>query len=76
LSIVLGVVASVLCGVYAGLVFTPIYNYFVRLAAVYLPDLAAVLKVADPGGAGWGVESAMSLLPVAIGQILNGSRVG
>lgn len=46
------------------------------LAAVYLPDLAAVLKVADPGGAGWGVVIAMSLLPVAIGQILNRSRVG
>jgi len=48
----------------------------VRLAAVYLPDLAAVLKVADPGGAGWGVEFAMSLLPVVIGQILNRSHVG
>lgn len=69
----LGVVESILYGVYAGLVFTPIY---MLLAAVYLPDLAAVLKVADPGGAGWGVVIAMSLLPVAIGQILNGSRVG
>ena len=47
-----------------------------RLAAVYLPDLAAVLKVADPGGAGWGVGIAMSLLPVVIGQILNRSHVG
>lgn len=69
----LGVVESILYGVYAGLVFTPIY---MLLAAVYLPDLAAVLKVADPGGAGWGVVIAMSLLPVVIGQILNGSRVG
>ena len=47
-----------------------------RLAAVYLPDLAAVLKVADSGGAGGGVGIAMSLLPVVIGQILNRSHVG
>lgn len=40
------------------------------LAAVYVPGLAAVLKVADPGARGWAVVIGMSLTPWAIGQIL------
>jgi Ca2+-transporting ATPase len=40
------------------------------LAAVYVPGLADVLKVADPGTKGWAVVIGMSLIPWAIGQIL------
>jgi Ca2+-transporting ATPase len=38
------------------------------LAAVYLPDLAEVLKLADPGAKGWFLILAMSLVPLLIGQ--------
>lgn len=41
------------------------------LAAVYLPGLAAVLKVTDPGARGWILVVVMSLIPWAIGQVLN-----
>jgi Ca2+-transporting ATPase len=40
------------------------------LAAVYLPGLATVLKVVDPGLKGWIVVIGMSLIPWTIGQIL------
>jgi Ca2+-transporting ATPase len=40
------------------------------LAAVYVPGLAGVLRVADPGTRGWAVVISMSLVPWAIGQIL------
>jgi len=40
------------------------------LAAVYVPGLADVLRVADPGTRGWAVVISMSLVPWAIGQIL------
>jgi Ca2+-transporting ATPase len=40
------------------------------LAAVYVPGLADVLKVADPGVKGWVVVISMSLVPWALGQIL------
>ncbi|HEX5760602.1 MAG TPA: cation-transporting P-type ATPase [Thermoanaerobaculia bacterium] len=38
------------------------------LATVALPPLAAVLHLAAPGAAGWGVAAVMSLLPLALGQ--------
>ncbi len=38
------------------------------LAAVYLPGLASVLKVVDPGTKGWLLVGVMSLLPWAVGQ--------
>lgn len=40
------------------------------LAAVYLPGLAMVLRVVDPGMKGWILVMVMSLLPWMIGQIL------
>lgn len=39
------------------------------LAAVYLPALAEILSIADPGLAGWGIALAMSALPLVVGQI-------
>ncbi len=39
------------------------------LLAVYVPGLADVLKVVDPGLEGWGLIAGMSLLPLLIGQI-------
>jgi Ca2+-transporting ATPase len=38
------------------------------LAAVYLPPLAAVLHVTDPGTTGWTLILAASLFPLAVGQ--------
>jgi Ca2+-transporting ATPase len=40
------------------------------LAAVYVPGLADVLKVTDPGIRGWAVVIGMSLVPWALGQIM------
>ena len=40
------------------------------LAAVYLPPLASVLRVTDPGVMGWLLIGLMSLLPWAIGQLV------
>jgi Ca2+-transporting ATPase len=40
------------------------------LLAVYLPGLAGVLKVVDPGGKGWVLVLTMSAIPLGIGQIL------
>jgi Ca2+-transporting ATPase len=39
------------------------------LAAVYVPGLAVVLKVADPGAKGWAVVMVMSLIPWVVGQL-------
>ena len=39
------------------------------LAAVYLPGLAAVLSVVDPGRTGWAVAVGFSLLPWAVGLL-------
>lgn len=41
------------------------------LAAVYLPGLALVLRVVDPGTSGWILIVVMSLIPWAIGQSLH-----
>ncbi len=38
------------------------------LLAVYLPPLAAVLHLAPPGAAGWGLVAAASLVPLAVGK--------
>jgi Ca2+-transporting ATPase len=40
------------------------------LGAVFLPGLSHVLKVADPGAAGWALMGVMSLIPFVVGQIL------
>jgi Ca2+-transporting ATPase len=40
------------------------------LAAVYLPGLADILRVANPGGEGWALVMGMSLIPLVIGQVL------
>ena len=39
------------------------------IAAVYVPTLATVLKVTDPGPRGWGLVIGMSLVPLAFGQL-------
>jgi len=44
------------------------------LATVALPPLAALLHLAAPGAAGWGVAAVMSLLPLALGQAAKGPR--
>ncbi len=46
------------------------------LAAVYIPGLAGVLKVADPGVKGWVVVMVMSLIPWVIGQLHKGFGLG
>jgi Ca2+-transporting ATPase len=38
--------------------------------AVYVPPIAGVLHLADPGVRGWGVVAVMSLLPLAVGTIV------
>jgi Ca2+-transporting ATPase len=43
------------------------------LAAVYIPPLAEVLKIVDPGLEGWGLILVMSLIPLLIGQ--NGKQL-
>ncbi len=40
------------------------------ILAVYLPGLSSVLKVVDPGKEGWILVLGMSLIPLAVGQIL------
>lgn len=40
------------------------------LAGIYLPGLSHVLKVMNPGFAGWMIVIGMSLVPLVIGQIL------
>jgi Ca2+-transporting ATPase len=40
------------------------------LATVYLPGLSHVLKVADPGSAGWTLVVVMSLMPFFVGQVV------
>jgi Ca2+-transporting ATPase len=40
------------------------------LAAVYLPILAGILKVVNPGANGWALVMGMSLIPLVIGQVL------
>ncbi len=44
------------------------------LAAVYVPILARVLSVVDPGPEGWALVAAASLTPLALGQILRSAR--
>jgi Ca2+-transporting ATPase len=39
-------------------------------ATVYMPVLAEVLKVSDPGMNGWLLIIGMSLLPLLIGQLV------
>lgn len=39
------------------------------MAAVYVPGLNTVLKVVDPGLAGWGIVLSASLLPWLAGQL-------
>jgi Ca2+-transporting ATPase len=40
------------------------------LLAVYWPPLALVLSVADPGASGWALAIGMSLVPLAVGQMM------
>lgn len=40
------------------------------LLAVYVPPVARALRLADPGARGWGIVTAMSLMPLAAGTIL------
>ena len=44
------------------------------LAAVYVPPLATVLSVTDPGARGWGLVIGMSLLPLILGQLAKAVR--
>jgi Ca2+-transporting ATPase len=44
------------------------------LCAVYLPDLADVLRLSAPGRTAWFVILAASLMPLAIGQLSKGWR--
>jgi len=39
------------------------------LAALYVPPLARLLRVVDPGAEGWGVILGMSAIPVLVGQL-------
>lgn len=39
------------------------------IASVYVPVLASVLSVVDPGPRGWGLVIGMSLLPLILGQL-------
>jgi Ca2+-transporting ATPase len=45
------------------------------LAAVYVPGLAQILQVADPGLEGWALVLGMSLIPLIGGQVLKWQRV-
>ena len=44
------------------------------LVAVYVPPLAAVLKLVDPGRRGWMVVIGMSLIPFVIGSLFKTTR--
>jgi Ca2+-transporting ATPase len=45
------------------------------LGAVYIPVLADVLRVVDPGLKGWALVLVMSLMPLIVGQILKLTRL-
>jgi Ca2+-transporting ATPase len=45
------------------------------LGAVYIPVLADVLKVVDPGLKGWALVLMMSLVPLVVGQVLKVTRL-
>jgi Ca2+-transporting ATPase len=45
------------------------------MAAVYIPGLAQILDVSDPGLQGWALVIAMSLIPLLGGQILKWKEV-
>jgi len=45
------------------------------LVAVYVPGLARLLGVVDPGTGGWALALGMSLVPLVIGQTLKQVRV-
>jgi Ca2+-transporting ATPase len=44
------------------------------VAAVYIPILSDVLKVTNPGSAGWALALTMSLMPWGVGQVLKTVR--
>jgi Ca2+-transporting ATPase len=46
------------------------------IAAVYVPLLADVLAVVDPGLDGWALVLGMSLIPLALGQALKYANIG
>jgi Ca2+-transporting ATPase len=46
------------------------------VGAVYLPVLANVLRVVNPGLRGWGLVIVLSFVPLLIGQILKRTRLG
>jgi Ca2+-transporting ATPase len=46
------------------------------LAAVYLPGLAGVLGVLDPGARGWALALGLSLVPWAVGLVLRSRKPG
>jgi P-type Ca2+ transporter type 2C len=45
------------------------------MSAVYIPGLAQILQVSDPGLEGWALVLAMSLIPLIGGQILKWKKV-
>ena len=45
------------------------------LVAVYVPGLALVLKVTDPGMSGWSLIIAASLFPLLVGQSVKALRL-
>jgi Ca2+-transporting ATPase len=45
------------------------------LAAVYLPTLATVLNVVDPGRDGWALILVVSLIPWGVGQVLKSTGI-
>jgi Ca2+-transporting ATPase len=42
--------------------------------AVYLPGVAGVLEIQPPGAEAWGLIALMSLVPLAVGQVVLGVR--
>jgi len=46
------------------------------LAAVYLPGLAGVLGLLDPGRRGWALALGLSLVPWAVGLVLRSRKPG
>ncbi len=46
------------------------------LAALYIPPLAGVLKMENPGTRGWGLVIVMSLIPWAVGLIVGSLGLG
>jgi Ca2+-transporting ATPase len=45
------------------------------LVAVYVPGLAMVLKVVDPGLSGWALILGASLFPLVVGQSIKAFRL-